>query len=287
MKGNKNLEDLMIKAQGKYESHIFNNNATTVNPPSVTCTLSPRIFLSPPGFFNNSSASYSHERAELFNEYFHLVYQPRSIIPVSFNFSSFTPLPLLLCEVSYCKKDIFTILSSLDMSKAMGIDKIGSKLLKFCAISLYEPITLLLQKCIHLYQTPREWRVHLITPILKSGVPSNITNYRPIALLCSISKVLEKVLFNVIHIHVLPIISPKFGFVKCLSCLNQLLIIMLLYNNSRTHTTTDVIYLDFQKVFDTVSHEERLRKPWNIGITGSLWILLKDYCQGATPSTLP
>ena len=126
-------------------------------------------------------------------------------IPESFNFFSSTPFPSLLCEVSCCKEDIFIIGSSLDTSKAVSIDNIDHKLLKFCAISLYKPITQLLQKSIHLNQIPQEWSIHLISPILKSSGPSNITNYRPIILLCTISKILKKVLLDVIYIHVIPI----------------------------------------------------------------------------------
>ena len=149
-------------------------------------------------------------------------------------------------------EDIFIIGSSLDTSKAVGIDNIDHKLLKSCAISLYKPITLLLQKCIHLNQIPQEWSIHLISPILKSSGPSNITNYRPIILLCTISKILKKVFLDVIYIHVIPITNlNQFGFVKGWSCLQHLLItLMLIYNNSRTHITTDVIYLDFWKAFN-------------------------------------
>ena len=127
--------------------------------------------------------------------------QPKSVIPDS---SSSTPLQSLLREVTCLREDIFTILSILDSSKTLGIGNIGPRSLKSCAISLYESITLLLQKSIRLNQIPWECDVHLITPILKSGVPSNITNYQLIALLCAFSKVLEKVLFNVIYFPVYP-----------------------------------------------------------------------------------
>ncbi len=74
--------------------------------------------------------------------------------------------------------DIFTILSSLYSSKAMDIDTIGPKLLKSCAISLCVPITQLFQQCIKLNQIPHEWKIHLITTILKNDDPSDVTNYR-------------------------------------------------------------------------------------------------------------
>ena len=85
------------------------------------------------------------------------------------------------------------------------------------------------------------------TPLLKSGDPSDVTNYRPIALLCSISKVLEEVLFTTIISHFLPSISLyQFGFVPGRSCLQQpLTTLLLIYKNSKSHSFTDIVYLDF------------------------------------------
>ena len=52
---------------------------------------------------------------------------------------------------------------------------------------------------------------------------------------------------------------------------------MLIYSNCLTCTTNNVIHLDFQKASDSVSNEELLIQRWNIGTTGSLWIMLKNY----------
>ena len=110
--------------------------------------------------------------------------------------------------------------------------------------------------------------------------PVYVTNFRPIALLCSISQVLEKVLFNIILSHVLPtctISSYQFGFLPGRSCLQQLVTTLLhIYNNSKSQNATDIIYLDFSKAIDIVPHEQLLIQLWNHGISGSLWLLLKD-----------
>lgn len=64
----------------------------------------------------------------------------------------------------------------------------------------------------------------MITPIHKSGDKSSVTNYRPISLLCCISKVLEKVVFAQIADFVQHhFVSPcQFGFLKNRSTLQQL-----------------------------------------------------------------
>ena len=111
---------------------------------------------------------------------------------------------------------------------------------------------------------PEEWRIHLIIPIFKSGDRSAVKNYRPISLLCTISKVLERIVFAHIIDFVSNSISPmKFGFLQNHSTLQQLLVFLRDIYNSFTHNTpTDVLYLDFKKAFDSVSHNELLFKLW-------------------------
>ena len=120
----------------------------------------------------------------------------------------------------------------------------------------------------------------MITPIHKSGDKSSVTNYRPISLLCCISKVLEKVVFAQIadfvqHLFVSPC---QFGFLKNRSTLQQLVAFLsTILDSISENCQTDVIHLDIRKAFDTVSHSVLLRKVWNAGITGSTWEFLKAY----------
>ena len=44
-----------------------------------------------------------------------------------------------------------------------------------------------------------------------------------------------------------------------------------------SNSQTDVVYLDFKKAFDSVSHNELLFKLWSFGITGNLWKWLQAY----------
>ena len=58
---------------------------------------------------------------------------------------------------------------------AMGCDGISPKLLKHCAIALYQPLYHLFSLSISQFYIPKEWRTHLIKPIFKSGNKSSIT----------------------------------------------------------------------------------------------------------------
>jgi hypothetical protein len=264
-------------ATAKYINSITGNNTI---PPVVN--------------FESSTALTDYEKATLFNEYFHSVFTQSSfVLPPSDEL----PTPeASLSNIVISESDVFTALTSLDPSKAMGNDCVGPNILKKCALALYQPVHHLFSLSLLNHYIPEEWRVHRITPIFKSGDRSSVKNYRPISLLCTISKVLERVVYNHIIDFVTQSISPRqFGFLRKRSTLQQLLIFLnTLYNSFTDNTSTDVI--DFKKAFDSVAHNELLVKLWEFGITGNLWKWFRAYLghrrqyvslNGCTSNTLP
>ena len=172
-------------------------------------------------------------------------------------------------------EEVFNTLSSL--KRPAGIDGISPAIFKHCAIVLTKPLQYSFSQSIWHYSLPAEWKIHCITPIFKSGNKNSVTNYRPISLLCIISKVLERLIYNKVIACIYTSISThQFGFMKGYSTLQQLLIFL---NSIHEHSKaqTDVIYLDFAKAFDRVPHNELLLKLWRIGITVDLWWWFKSY----------
>ena len=106
-----------------------------------------------------------------------------------------------------------------------------------------------------------------------------MSNYRPISLLCIISKIFEQIIYD----KTIDFISPKlslsqFGFLRGKSTTQQLLSLLdIIHDNLDIHASTDVIYLDIRKAFDSVPHTKLLLKLWSIGITGCLWSWFKAY----------
>lgn len=101
-------------------------------------------------------------------------------------------------------------------------------------------------------------------PIHKVGSTSHASNYRPISLTRTCSKILEHIvskhLLTYLDEHNL-IVSCQHGFRKGLSTVTQL--IELVHDLSSTVNTrgqTDIIFLDFAKAFDKVSHNKLLLK---------------------------
>ena len=291
----KALQEKILSAKTSYEANVICSSAggntsliyryiNTITDHSII----PSIMKS-----ETSTATYDHEKASLFNAYFHSVFTHSSFVlpPIDD-----LPTPVLtLSDIFVTELDVFTALSSLNPTKAGGIDGIGPRVLKFCATALYQPIYHLFMLSLSQHYIPQEWRVHCITPIHKSGDRSLVNNYRPISLLCTISKVLERIVYNAVSEFVTQsITTAQFGFIRKHSSLQQLLIFISNIMSPSKHT--DVLYLDFKKAFDSVAHNELLVKLWRFGITGNLWHWFRGYllyrCQcvcvkNVTSGTLP
>jgi len=86
----------------------------------------------------------------------------------------------------------------------------------------------------------------------------------------SFTNLLEQLIYDKIIGHIYKHLSYlQFGFLKNRSVIQQLLIVFNgIINNSQQ---TDVIYLDFRKAFNSVSHNQFLSKLKHIGIAGGLW----------------
>ena len=128
---------------------------------------------------------------------------------------------------------------------------------------------------------PSERKVHKITSVYKSGDKTSVTNYRPISLLCIMSKVLERLIYDKIINAVATSITPhQYGFQRGASTLQQLLVYFHQLVTSKDKI--DAIYIDFRKAFDSVPHNELLVKLWNMGITGTLWRWFGSYLRDRT-----
>ena len=86
-------------------------------------------------------------------------------------------------------------------------------------------------------------------PIFKSGDKSLVNNYHPISLLCVLSKVLERIVYNQVMDHINGLFTiHQFGFLAGRSATQQLLVYThSLLEAQQQNTEMDAIYMDFKK----------------------------------------
>jgi len=123
-----------------------------------------------------------------------------------------------------------------------------------------------------------------VTPIYRKGRKEDPRNYRPISLTSVPGKIMEQFILSVLTGHVKDnqrIRPSQHGFVKGRSCFTSLISfceqVTRLVDEGKA---VDVIYLDFSKAFDTVSHSILLEKLTAHGLVGCALCWIKNWLNG-------
>ena len=191
--------------------------------------------------------------------------------------------PSLPCirPLTFSVLDVRKKLLRLQSGKSSGPDGIPPKFIKECADVLAYPLYLLFTHSLQKGSLPLDWKRCVITPLHKGGARNNASNYRPIALLSCISKILESLIDDHLREHLLGVnfLSPlQHGFRPVHSCTTNLLLAVDSWTKlMEAKHKVDVVYLDFAKAFDRVDHLILLNKVYSCGIRGDLYTWLQDY----------
>ena len=92
--------------------------------------------------------------------------------------------------------EVLDIVKELKNSKSTGLDDIDTSILKLVISDILPAITHIINLSLSTLKFPSAWKLAKIIPLLKKGDPLNPQNYRPVALLAIMSKVLERVIFK-------------------------------------------------------------------------------------------
>ena len=162
-------------------------------------------------------------------------------------------------------------ISKLCKNKKGGKDQIPTFIFKLLCPYISRKLTYLINKVITLNSYPDIWKEALITPIPKSGVRTDPSNYRPIASLPILSKVSEKIIANQIRQFTETnklISSCQYGFRENHSTQSLLLQLtnkwLRALDDAPTAKCVCLTALDIKKAFDTIEYEILLSKLANI-----------------------
>jgi hypothetical protein len=125
-----------------------------------------------------------------------------------------------------------------------------------------------------------------VIPIYKAGNRLDVDNYRPISLLSSISKILEKIVPEKLISHLTNndlLYTHQYGFIPKRSAEHNLLQIINYVSaalNDRNYCVG--VFLDLKKAFDVCSHSILLKKLRKMGINGVTYNWFENYLEGRT-----
>ena len=154
--------------------------------------------------------------------------------------------------------EILSIINSLKGKKSCGHDNISTSFLKDISKQICSPISILINKSLEVGIVPDIMKMAKVIPIYKAKQNDQFSNYRPISLLPSLSKILERVIhkrvysflkFNNIFYH------SQYGFRSnhsTIDALNEFVYNTLSAFEEREYTLG--VFLDLSKAFDTIDH---------------------------------
>ena len=162
---------------------------------------------------------------------------------------------------------------------------ISGKFMSLIATPISFPLYRLFNNLFEVGHFPAIWKIAHITAIYKkSGSKTCKTNYRPISLLPTLSKIFESVLHDRLLKHCLEnkiITEKQAAYLKGDSTVSQLLyIVHNIQQNWANRKITHGVFLDVSSAFDKVWHNGLIAKLSQIGIDGFLLQTIRSYLSG-------
>ena len=177
--------------------------------------------------------------------------------------------------------EISRIITSLKSKSSSGYDQISTKTLKQIKDGIVTPLCLLINKTIEQGIFPEALKTAKVIPIYKNKEKELLTNYRPISLLTSLSKVYEKVMhnrlesflasFNIIDDHQFGF-RPNHSAVDAVTTLTKDILLAM-----EEKQFTIAVFCDLSKAFDSLDHSILLKKLFKYGIRGKALNLFTSY----------
>ena len=168
-------------------------------------------------------------------------------------------------------------------------DQVPALFIKNTKKSLSGPLTKLFNLSLQQGIVPHLWKKAIVTPIFKKGVRSKASNYRPISLTSVFCRIFESIIHDQLTDHLMEnqlITKAQHGFIKSRSTQTQQLEffneITANYENSVPST---IVYLDFSKAFDSVSHSKLLNILHHLKINCQTINWIKEYLSERSQQT--
>ncbi|GAB0206013.1 mitochondrial enolase superfamily member 1 [Grus japonensis] len=144
------------------------------------------------------------------------------------------------------------LLHHLDIHKSTGPDGMLPRVLRELVEVLTKTLSIIYQQFWLTGEVPVDWRLANVTPIYKKGRKEDLGNYRPVSLTSVLGKVIEQIILSAIMWHVTHLVDEGKA----------------------------IVYLDFSKAFDTISHNILLEKLATHGLDRCMLHWVKNWLAG-------
>ena len=160
--------------------------------------------------------------------------------------------------------EVLTIIKSLKNSKSTGVDYLDTWTIKLVAENILPAITHIINLSISQSKFPCMWKQAKVVPLLKKGDALSPKNYRPVALLPILSKILEKDVFLqvVAYLDKIKLLHPNHH--GCRSGHNTATALIQMYDQWTEEVEAGqmvgVMMIELSAAFDMVDHSLLIEK---------------------------
>ena len=179
------------------------------------------------------------------------------------------------------RAEIEKLINKLPNKTSKGHDDISNVLLKRLKPAVCEPLEMIFNKSIEEGVFPDEMKNADVLPLYKSKEKFLVNNYRPISLLVTISKLLEKIVYTRTYGFLCEtdqLYQSQYGFRSGHSCENAICeLIGSIVKHKEQKQTSIGVFIDLSKAFDTLNHSMLLDKMEKYGIRGPTLDWFRSY----------
>ena len=177
--------------------------------------------------------------------------------------------------------EIGKVIENLKNKHSSGHDNVSNYLIKRLKEVMITPLCIIINKSLEEGVFPTRMKNAEVVPLYKGKDRLNKNNYRPISLLLTISKILEKVVYSQTYTFMEKtnqFYEGQYGFRTKYSCENAVQNLLSdIVKGESLNKITKAIYLDLSKAFDTLSHPILFQKLMKYGIQGKALEWFQNY----------
>lgn len=178
--------------------------------------------------------------------------------------------------------EILNVQTNLNTKKMFGHEGISNRFIKIMGSKLCLILHTFFSECWENGTYPKSWNQAVVIPIQKNNKPiAELNEFRPIALLPTISKIFEKIICNRLQTicsneQLVP--RNQKGFQRGMNVEDNVLELISNINRSKKNNECFVVaFIDLSKAYDRVNRQKLIEKLATIGIEGNMLKFLRFF----------